>query len=104
MKTKAIALAALAVFLIAAVPFAFAAEEVTKESYVASVEPICQANTKANERILKNVKAEVRAGELAPAAASFLKAASALKKTWTERSVAGHRVRFTKPRLCRSLI
>lgn len=82
MKIKAIALAALAVFLVA-VPLALAAEQ-TKEGYVAEVEPICQTNTKANEKILKNVKAEVKAGKLAPAGASFLKAAAALKKTYTE--------------------
>jgi hypothetical protein len=45
------------------------------------VEPICKANTAANERILKDVKSEVRAGNLKPAAASFAKAARALKKT-----------------------
>jgi hypothetical protein len=82
MKIRAIALAALTVFLLA-IPPALAAEQ-TKEGYVAAVEPICQANTKANEKILKSVKAEVKAGKLAPAAASFLKAAAALKKTWTE--------------------
>jgi hypothetical protein len=81
MKTKAIALAVLAVFLVAAVPLAFAAEQ-TKEGYVAAVEPICEANTKANEKILKNVKSEVKAGKLAPAASSFLKAAGALKATY----------------------
>jgi hypothetical protein len=59
-----------------------AAAEVSKESYKAAVEPICQVNTKANEKILKNVKSEVKAGKLAPAGASFLKAAVALKKTY----------------------
>jgi hypothetical protein len=83
MKIKALALAALAVFLTAAVPLAFAAEQ-TKEGYVAEVEPICQSNTKANEKILGNVKAEVKAGKLAPAGASLSAAGKALKKTWTE--------------------
>jgi hypothetical protein len=83
MKIKAVALAALAVFLIAAVPLAFAAEQ-TREGYVAAVEPICQANTKSNEKILKNVKSQVKAGKLAPAGASLLAAGKALKATWTE--------------------
>lgn len=57
------------------------AAEVTRETYVASVEPICKANTQANEKILKGVKSEVKAGKLAPAAVQFTKAAAALKKT-----------------------
>jgi hypothetical protein len=85
MKIKAIASAALAVFLMAAVPLAFAAEP-TKESYVAEVEPICEANTKANEKLLKNVKSQVKAGKLAPAGASLITAGKALKKTWNELS------------------
>lgn len=85
MKIKAFALAALAVFLVVAVPLAFAAEQ-TKESYKSEVEPICEANTKANEKILKNVKSEVKAGKLAPAGASMVAAGKALKKTWRELS------------------
>lgn len=85
MRIKAIALAAFAVFLVAAVPLAFAAEQ-TKESYVAEVEPICEANTKANEKLLKNVKSQVKAGKLAPAGASLVTAGKALKKTWRELS------------------
>ena len=83
MKIKAIALAALAVFLMAAVPLAFGAEP-TKESYKAEVEPICEANTKSNEKLLKNVKSEVKAEKLAPAGASLVAAGKALKKTWSE--------------------
>ncbi|MBS1885809.1 MAG: hypothetical protein JSU06_01330 [Actinobacteria bacterium] len=85
MKIKAVAVAVAAVFLLVAVPLAFAAEQ-TKETYVAEVEPICEANTKANEKLLKNVKPEVKAGKLGPAGASLLQAARALKKTWSELS------------------
>jgi hypothetical protein len=85
MKIKVIALAALAAFLMAAVPLAFAAEQ-TKEGYVAEVEPICEANTTANAKILKNVKSEVKAGKLQPAGASLIAAGKALKKTWRELS------------------
>jgi hypothetical protein len=66
--------------LLAAVTSTALAAETTRAEYVASVEPICQANTKANERIFAGVKAEVRAGKLKPAAARFTKAAGALEK------------------------
>ncbi len=85
MKIKAIALAVLAVVMATAVPLAFGAEP-TKESYVAEVEPICETNTKANEKILKNVKSQVKAGKLTPAGASLIKAAAALKTTYNELS------------------
>jgi hypothetical protein len=62
-----------------AVPFA-QATEVTRESYKEAVEPICKTNVRANERILKGVKGEVKAGKLKLAATQFSKAASALHK------------------------
>lgn len=85
MKIRAVALVALAVFLVVAVPLAFGAEP-TKESYVAEVEPICEANTKANEKILKNVRPQVKEGKLGPAGASLLKAGVALNATYKELS------------------
>lgn len=84
MSRKRIKLAASAAVVgVVAVLFAQAAigAEQTRETYVAQVEPICKVNTQANERILKGVKAEVRAGKLKPAAAQFAKAATALKGT-----------------------
>jgi hypothetical protein len=69
-----------AVALVLLAQAAIGAEQ-TRETYVAQVEPICKVNTKANERILKGVKAEVRAGKLKLAAAQFSKAATALKET-----------------------
>ncbi len=69
---------ALVVLLLAA-PFA-QATEVTRESYKEAVEPICKTNVKSNERILKGVKAEVKAGKLKTAGAKFSKAATALHK------------------------
>ena len=74
---------AAALALLVSVPFVLAAEQ-TRESYVAQVEPICKSNTKANEKILKGVKAEVKAGKLAPAALQISKAAKALKRTLTQ--------------------
>jgi hypothetical protein len=69
--------------LLATASLALAAE-VSRESYVAAVEPICKSNTQANEKILGGVKTEVKAGKLTPAGASFLKAATALKKTYAQ--------------------
>jgi hypothetical protein len=61
-----------------------AAAEVSRETYVAQVEPICQANTKANEKILKNVKIDVRKGKLKPAATALEKASKALERTYAQ--------------------
>jgi hypothetical protein len=58
--------------------------EVTPESYKEAVEPICKSNTEANERILKGVRGEVKAGKLKVAAGQFARAATALKKTHGE--------------------
>lgn len=60
------------------------AEEVTRASYEASVEPICRADTKANERILAGVRGEVLKGRLGPAAAKFSRASTALAKALRE--------------------
>lgn len=60
------------------------ATEVTRESYVAEVEPICKSNTQANEKILKGVRQEVKQGKLALAGKQFSKAAVALKKAYLQ--------------------
>ncbi|HEX5984706.1 MAG TPA: hypothetical protein VFY69_10910 [Solirubrobacterales bacterium] len=65
--------------LLGAVPSS--AEEATRESYVAAVEPICKKNTEANEKILKGVRQKVRSGKLDAAARQFSAAARALKRT-----------------------
>lgn len=77
-----LSVAALALALLAA-PTA-QADEVTRESYKEAVEPICKANTKANERILKGVRGKVRQGKLKVAAGQFSRAATALRKTHAE--------------------
>lgn len=71
---------ALAAALLLAAPAAFGAE-LTREEYVAKVEPICKANTKANERILKGARGAVKAEEFSKAAGQFNRAAAALEKT-----------------------
>jgi hypothetical protein len=60
------------------------AGEATRETFKAEVEPICKANTEANQKILKGVKAKVRAGKLDVAAKQFAQAGAALKKTLAE--------------------
>jgi hypothetical protein len=79
---KILALALLALALGGA-SLASGAEQ-TREGYVAEVEPICKANTQANEKILKGVRQEVKAGKLDPAGTSFLEAAAALKQTYAQ--------------------
>ena len=78
---------ALAMALTAAIFFSvvsLAAAEESREGFIAKVEPICQANSKANEKILKNVKTEVRQNKLALAARQLGEAAKALKATEVE--------------------
>jgi type IV secretory pathway VirD2 relaxase len=58
-----------------------AAAEATRETYKEAAEPICKANTEANEKILKGVRAKVKAGKLDAAAKQFAGAARALKRT-----------------------
>ena len=67
-----------ALFLI--VPLANAAE-ISRDEYVAKVEPICKANTEANKKIFKGAKEEVKAGELKKGSTHFFRAATALGKT-----------------------
>lgn len=76
----------LAAAIVAAASLAAAAgaEEVTRESYREGVEPICKANTKANERILAGVRGEVKEGELGAAAKKFHRAGAALHKSLGE--------------------
>ena len=64
--------------LVGAVPTM--AADATPETYKAEVEPICKVNTEANERILKGVRAKVKAGKYDAAARQFRAAGKALKK------------------------
>jgi hypothetical protein len=71
----------LALAIVACTVSLAAAEETTRDSYREEAEPICKRNTEANERILKGVRAEVKAGKLKSAAKQFAKAAMALEGT-----------------------
>jgi hypothetical protein len=73
--------AALAVALALVVVPAAGAAELTRDEYVAKVEPICKRNTEANQRIFAGAKEEVKEGELKLASTHFAKAEAALKKT-----------------------
>ncbi len=85
MGKKSIGLLSVVVLALAMLALPVAqAEEVTRESYKEAVEPICKANTKANERILKGVRGKVKAGKLKAAAGQFSRAATALRKTHGE--------------------
>lgn len=74
-----LAVAALLAFAVPAL-----AGEITREEYVAAVEPICKTNTEANEKILAGVRAKVKAGRLKAASRQFAAAARALKRTRLE--------------------
>lgn len=72
--------------LVLAVP-SFAAEtERERDEYVRQVEPICKANTEANQKILAGVRSKVKSGKLKAASRQFAGAARALKRTWRELS------------------
>jgi len=78
-RVRAAGLTLIAALLVAA-PLALA-EELTREQYVAQLEPICKRNTTANTRILKGVKQQVQKGKLAPAGRRFIRASRALGRS-----------------------
>ena len=73
-RRRAIVVMAIVVAL-ATVAVAYA--DVTREEYVAQAEPICKTNTDQNAKLLKGVRAQVKAGKTRPAARKFLRAATA---------------------------
>jgi hypothetical protein len=80
-KLVSIAVAALlATALLAAGATAATSPTQTREAYVATVEPICKQNTKANEQILAGVRKKIKQGQLKVAAGQFTKASSAFGK------------------------
>lgn len=77
------ALAALLALLMASMALAATLEE-ERQTYKAQVEPICKKNRQANERVLKGVKQNIKAGKLKLAGTQFAKGAVALKKARTQ--------------------
>lgn len=65
--------------LLLAVPARAEEPPTPRDEYRAAVEPICQANTEANERILKNVRKKVRQNRLKEAGAQFIHASAAFR-------------------------
>lgn len=78
------ALLATTVLALTAILGPASAMAIERPEYKAEVEPICKANTQANERILKGVRDQVKDGKLGPAATKFSKAGAALKKAHTQ--------------------
>jgi hypothetical protein len=58
--------------------------EPTRDSYREAVEPLCHANARASERILKHARAEVKADRLAVAGRRFARASRALARTYRQ--------------------
>jgi hypothetical protein len=83
--TLALAIAvAAAVLLVAGSASAEEPVAPTRAEYVSQVEPICQANTEANERILKNVRQKAKDGKLKQAGGQFIRASEAFDSTVTK--------------------
>jgi hypothetical protein len=72
-------LAAIALATLAVAPLAHG-EEQTRESYKAQVEPICQANRSANERIMGGAKKRLDRGRLNPAGKQFIQVSESFAK------------------------
>ncbi len=72
MKRTLGTLAATAVAMLAIAPLAHG-EEQTRESYKAQVEPICQANREANERIMAGARDRINKNKLQPAGKQFIR-------------------------------
>jgi hypothetical protein len=64
--------AAIAIAMLAIAPLA-AGEEQTRDSYKAQVEPICQANRSANEKIMAGARERVNKGKLGRAGKQFIR-------------------------------
>ncbi len=71
---------AMAAAALLCVPLAGAAE-LTRDEYVARVEPICKRNTEANRRIFAGAKEQVQNDQLKAASTHFTRAVGAFEKT-----------------------
>jgi hypothetical protein len=74
-------LIAAATLLLAASAHAEGEAPPSRAEYVSQVEPICEANTIANKRILKDVRKKVKAGKLDAAGGQFIHASAAFGAT-----------------------
>ncbi len=71
MKRSLGTLALTIVVLLACAPLAYG-EEQTRETYKAQIEPICEANRGANERIMEGARERISRNELEPAGKQFI--------------------------------
>jgi hypothetical protein len=71
--------AAIALVTLAVAPSA-PGDEQTRESYKAQVEPICQANRSANERIMAGARERVNRNQLKPAGKQFIRVSESFGK------------------------
>ena len=71
--------AAIAIAMLAIAPLA-AGEEQTRDSYRAQVEPICQANQSANEKIMAGARERVNKGKLELAGKQFIRVSGSVGK------------------------
>jgi hypothetical protein len=72
MKRSLGTFAALAVALLAVTPLV-AADEQTRETYKAQIEPICEVNRSANERIMDGATERINRDELEPVGKQFIR-------------------------------
>lgn len=79
--TLQIAVTAIVAMLIVAGTAQAAEGGPSRDEYVALVEPICEANTAANDRILRNVRDKVRNDKLNAAGNQFIRASDAFRRT-----------------------
>jgi phage host-nuclease inhibitor protein Gam len=71
MKRSLGTFAAILVVLLVSAPLVAGAEQ-TRETYVAQIEPICEANRAANERIMEGARERINRDELEPAGKQFI--------------------------------
>jgi hypothetical protein len=83
MKGKLGTPAAIALVTLAVAPLAHG-EEQTRESYKAQVEPICQTNREANEKIMSGARERVNKSKLKPASKQFARLSESFGKLVTQ--------------------
>jgi hypothetical protein len=84
MKRSSATVAAVLVAMLCVAGAAHGAEEQTRESYVATVEPICQRDREAGERILSGTKDNIKDGRFAPAGRQLIRASERFGSTIRE--------------------
>jgi hypothetical protein len=75
------AIAACLVAMLAATALAHGADEPTRESYVATVEPICKRDREASESLLSGTRKAIREGRLEAAGRQLIRASGRFGKT-----------------------